>query len=155
MNKAELAREAWRLLIEAMFERQGHFMALASESGLNPGSLKLLITLDPSQPVSMRTLARSIRCDASVMTWLVDRLEEREMVERRVSPRDRRVKAVVLTKKGMEAQEMFMSRLLEPPPSFASLTVDDLKGVAKALGKLPAARRPGLMPVARARPKRE
>ena len=49
----------------------------------------------------MRALAEAWHCDASNVTWLVDQLESRHLVERQVSTTDRRVKTVVLTDAGL------------------------------------------------------
>ena len=46
---------------------------------------------------SMRVLADEWTCDASNATFIVDRLEERGLAERRSVPEDRRLKLVVLT----------------------------------------------------------
>ena len=42
----------------------------------------------------MRHLASLLKCDPSNVTFLVDRLEERGLVERQTDPADRRVKLV-------------------------------------------------------------
>jgi hypothetical protein len=42
----------------------------------------------------MRALASVLCRDASMATWLVDRLEERGLAQRRTPPNDRRVKTV-------------------------------------------------------------
>ncbi len=61
----------------------------------------LLWQLDPERPApSMGELAGKLYVDPSTVTFLVDKLEDRGLVERRASERDRRVKAVVLTEDG-------------------------------------------------------
>jgi DNA-binding MarR family transcriptional regulator len=50
----------------------------------------------------MRSLAESLHCDASYMTDLVDKLEQRGMIERRSSAEDRRVKLIALTGWGQQ-----------------------------------------------------
>ena len=108
-------------------------------SGLNPGAIKLLQWLDPGQPKPMRALADALSCDASNVTWLVDRLEERELVERRPEPGDRRVKTIVLTDAGIEMQARLAEAWSEPPASLATLGADDLLALVEALRKLPSA----------------
>lgn len=52
------------------------------------------------EPLSQRQLAERFGCDPSNISVLVDRLAERELVERRPNPRDGRVKLVVATDAG-------------------------------------------------------
>ena len=128
--------------MDVVFSQQGHFLSLTQEFGINPGSLKLLLSLDPDQPAPMYTLAEQIRCDASMVTWLVDRLEERGLVERRSSATDRRIKTVVLTREGADFRKRFEARLYEPPAAFKALPVEELEGLAKTLCKVRAAQEP-------------
>ncbi len=63
--------------------QRGEHLALLREHGLTPGHMKTLSILDPEQPRPMGVMADMMHCDASQVTWLVDRLEERGFVERR------------------------------------------------------------------------
>jgi len=63
--------------------QRGRFFAILQEFGLSPGDLRALVALDGDQPRPMRALARAWNCDASNATWMVDRLENRGLVERR------------------------------------------------------------------------
>lgn len=136
MTTHDLRKDAWRLLIHTMFAQQERFISLAADLKLNPGSLKLLSILDAAKPVPMRTLAEFLHCDASLITMLVDRLEQEGMVEREVLATDRRVKTIVLTRKGLKAQQRFRERLYEPPESFSSLTDTELNAISSALKKV-------------------
>jgi len=124
------------LLIGAVFQRQDYLVQTAAELGLNPGHMKALILLDPAHPAPMRSLSDALMCDASMATWLVDRLEEQRLVERKASTSDRRVKTVALTQKGVAARKQIEAKLLEPPPEFDALTPEDLAGLMRALRKL-------------------
>ena len=80
--------------------------------------MNALLFLEPGEPCSMRTLAGAWKCDASNVTWLVDRLEEHGLAERRPHPTDRRVRTVALTPQGrasMRAQ--IESKFFEAPAS--------------------------------------
>jgi DNA-binding MarR family transcriptional regulator len=106
------------------------------ELGLTPGHVKALMVLN-DQPRPMGSLAESLGCDASTVTWLVDRLEERGLAERRPSLTDRRVKAVLLTSAGMESRAHLMERLYEPPDELIALDRSRLEALRSALGHLP------------------
>jgi DNA-binding MarR family transcriptional regulator len=84
-------------------------------------------------------MADALSCDASMVTWLVDRMEERGLVERLALPSDRRVKTVALTTLGVATRDRLMSALYEPPPELLSLDTTSLETLRSQLSKLPAA----------------
>ena len=90
----------------------------------------------------MGGLAQGMACDASTMTWLVDRLEERGRVERRPHPNDRRVKTVVLTPAGIQTKARVHEILYEPPPALLALDRETLQTLRRALSKLDSAADP-------------
>ena len=59
------------------------------------------------------------------MTGLVDRLEQRGLIERQSNPKDRRVKLIALTKAGETLRDRLSERLFEPLPFIAVLTLQD------------------------------
>jgi DNA-binding MarR family transcriptional regulator len=73
----------------------------------------------------MVSLARSLHCHDSNVTGLVDRLEQRGLIERQSNPKDRRVKLVALTKAGETFRDRLLERLFEPLPFIAVLTLQD------------------------------
>lgn len=108
---AHPAHEVLQLLV-AMSGRLGrHFAARAAECGLAAAEGKVLLALDPDDPLSMRALARKLGYDASNLTGVVDRLEDRGAVERHVDPSDRRVKTISPTERGGQLREQ-LSHLL-------------------------------------------
>jgi DNA-binding MarR family transcriptional regulator len=138
-GERELAAEVWRLMAEFAFTRfQGtEHVRILREAGLTPGHMKAMSILDPERPKPMRALADSLACDASTVTWLVDRLEERGLVERRASTTDRRVKTVVLTGPGIELRERLGAALFTPPPELTDLDAESLRALRDALARLP------------------
>jgi DNA-binding MarR family transcriptional regulator len=112
-------------------------MEVARELGLTPGHTKTLFELDDKVGKPMGELASSLACDASSATWLVDRLEERGLVERRPYPGDRRVKAVVLTEEGVKTRALLTERLSAPPDDLVALDREDLEKLHTAMDRLP------------------
>ena len=106
---------------------------MLQEQGLTPGHLKVLVMLGSGEALPMGSLAQGMGCDASTMTWLVDRLEERGLVERRMLPSDRRVKTVVLTSQGQKTAEAARKQLYKPPAEFLSLDEETLRTLRDAL----------------------
>ena len=99
--------------------------------------MNALLFLQPGEPCSMRTLADAWKCDASNVTWLVDRLEEHGLAERRPHPTDRRVRTVALTRKGTQMRAQIESKLFEAPASIArAQRRHDLETLGRILRKL-------------------
>lgn len=86
---------------------------------------------------TMRSLADEWGCDASNVTWIVGRLEERGLVRRRPDSRDGRVKLVVLTAEGGRTWKRVLDRMWTLPPALVSLSRADLEALRKALARLP------------------
>ncbi len=80
----------------------------------------------------MRTLADEWRCDASNVTFLVDRLERLGLVTRTASTTDRRVKTVTLTPEGARTRDLIQSQGFQPPPAFLRLSRAQLQAVIDA-----------------------
>jgi DNA-binding MarR family transcriptional regulator len=86
-----------------------HFASVALSLDLTPPQMGMLKELGEGTP--MGALASMIRCDASNVTWMTDRLEERGLVERVADPKDRRVKRLVLTEAGRRLRKQIDRRL--------------------------------------------
>src|SRR5262245_45828037 len=109
---ADPATEAWTLVMDMLFsERPPRIPAVAAEFGLSPVGVKLLQILEPGLELPMRQLAERCYCDASNVTGIVDKLEERGLVERRDSPEDRRVKLIALTAAGEDMRAAVVTRI--------------------------------------------
>jgi len=110
--------------------------AHAAAVGLSPAQVTALLTLVPGEAVPMRSLAARLDYDASNLSVLIDRLERRGAVERRLDPADRRVKALVLTPEGERLRAAFWRALTEDPGPLAPLGDADLRVLAQALGAI-------------------
>jgi DNA-binding MarR family transcriptional regulator len=133
------AREAWELMLQLFFGQRDRFLALSVKHGLAPAHTKALLDLDPDQTASMRHLATQLSCDASYVTAIVDRLEERGYVERRPSLADRRVKEVVLTAAGRQAREEIHDALHRPPDSLVRLSAADQRALRNIVRRMTSA----------------
>jgi DNA-binding MarR family transcriptional regulator len=81
----------------------------------------------------MGELAALMRCDNSNMTGIVDRLEERGLVERTAAERDRRVKLIALTAHGRELREELNRRMAAPPEVIENLSAADRRALRDIL----------------------
>ena len=124
-RRASPASEAWALMFELMHLSKQRFMAIASEFDLSPPQVMALRQLDPDEPKPMSELAIALRCDNSNVTGIVDRLEDRGLVERRPAAHDRRVKMLSITERGVQVRAGLSARLAEPPEPLANLSIED------------------------------
>ena len=128
--KVSPAREAWQLATDILFsERPPRMPAVAHEFGMSPMGIKTLYLLEPGVEIPMSQVAEQCGCDASNITGIVDRLESRGLIERRDSPRDRRVKLIALTDAGAEIHHQVLDRLYEPPAAIAALSAADQRAL--------------------------
>jgi DNA-binding MarR family transcriptional regulator len=101
------------------------FFAVASEFELSPPQVMALRHLDPAEPRPMSELADALHCDNSNVTGIVDRLEDRGLVERRPGDNDRRVKMLIVTERGVELRRRLSERLDTAPSALARLSEED------------------------------
>ena len=131
-----LADEVWATFLHLFLARRNQFLDASFELGLTPGETNALLAIDPNEPRAMGELASDWRCDASNVTWIVDRLEEKQMVERRPMPSDRRVKTIALTDTGRETWAAILERLQASPPELQRLPVGDLMALRDAMARI-------------------
>ena len=138
-TKQELAADVWRSMFEFLIatrSQRDKVLARLGLTGLTPNDSKALFSLQPGEGKPMGALAGEWTCDASNATWMVDRLEERGLAERRAVPGDRRVKMVYLTPLGVKTRKKLMDGMFEPPPELLRLERDDLLALRRAMEKL-------------------
>ena len=140
--KKVLAADVWRLMLDCSLGQFGRTSGILQRLGLTPGHMKLMMQLEAGEGRPMGSLAQTFQCDASTMTWLVDRLEERGLVERRMLPSDRRVKTVALTPVGVKTKAELMEKLYEPPDELLKIDRAALEDVRTALTQLRASAPP-------------
>jgi DNA-binding MarR family transcriptional regulator len=136
-SKHALAADAWGPLARFFFDTVRHRQRVLVREGLTPNDARAFMALDATEGKSMRSLADEWTCDASNATFIVDRLEERGLAERRSVPEDRRLKLVVLTPLGEETKRRVLTHFFDPPPELLELSREDLEALRDAVAKLP------------------
>lgn len=81
----------------------GIFLQEVGELGVTPVQYAALQVVGNQPGTDQRTLSRTIALDASTTGGVVDRLEARGWLERRLSPEDRRARRLFLTPAGQQA----------------------------------------------------
>ncbi|MGS0756059.1 MarR family winged helix-turn-helix transcriptional regulator [Roseateles sp. GG27B] len=101
----------------------GIFMDETADVNVTPVQFALLFAASRQAGLDQRTLAGKIGLDTSTIGAVVDRLESRELIERKVSPDDKRVRLLSVTPAGeqllqgvMPAMLRAQDRMLAPLP---------------------------------------
>jgi DNA-binding MarR family transcriptional regulator len=127
------AREAQQLFFEIGMVQRQRVGAALTELGLTFSQAHALRLLDAGRPTPMSALAARLFCDASNVTGIADRLESRNLIERRAAEDDRRVKGLVLTTAGEKLRDQVYELMSEPPEPIAALSVADQRALRDIL----------------------
>lgn len=77
-----------------------HFSATVGKDGLSAPQFGALLLIEANPDISQSAVAEALRFDRSTLVQIIDRLEDRGLVVRNVSPTDRRSHALRLTDRG-------------------------------------------------------
>jgi MarR family transcriptional regulator, organic hydroperoxide resistance regulator len=135
-SKTGLARRAWGLMFDYLMRTAPERSRGLGRRGLTPNDARAISSLDPAEGRSMRSLANAWECDPSNATWIVDRLVRRGLAERRDHVSDRRVKLVVLTRKGKRTRSELLAEFHTPPADLLEADGVDLEALANALERV-------------------
>lgn len=130
----ELQAELEYRLLVLVDQLRARTAVVAAELGLTPQQAMLLRHL--GRPRTMGDLARTLACDRSNVTGLVDRLAARGLVERVVDPDDRRVKHLWLTEQGQALRATLQTRFFAESPATAGLPSAERRQLLLMLRKL-------------------
>ncbi|MEU7209924.1 MarR family winged helix-turn-helix transcriptional regulator [Streptomyces sp. NPDC044989] len=119
-----------------LFMRTGdRIEAVLAEHGLTPATAQALWAIDPDQaPPSMKTLAGRLYCNAPNLSFVMNQLTDRGLVERNADPADRRSRVVALTDDGRRVREAVIEATLALTP-FARFGDEELRKLVDLLGK--------------------
>jgi DNA-binding MarR family transcriptional regulator len=131
-----LARRVWQAMFEVLTRTAPARTTSLARRGLTPNDSRALFSLDPRTGRSMRSLADEWQCDPSNATWIVDHLEELGLAQRQAVLHDKRIKLVVLTRKGVRTREELLEEFHQPPPEFGVLQRAELEALDRILAKL-------------------
>lgn len=104
-DDAGWSRQLWDELSRAFDALREHAAGDVARHGLSLGEFGVLEALVDGGPLRAGELQEEARASSGGVTYLVDRLEERGLVERRPDPDDRRARLVELTGRGREMMD--------------------------------------------------
>ncbi|WP_406305203.1 MarR family transcriptional regulator [Streptomyces sp. NBC_00879] len=96
-----LTREVVELIGTVVARYYTEYEQAAAKHSLTGAQARVLGLL-ALEPLPMRQVAQTLKCEPSNITGIVDRLEARGLVERRPDPGDRRVKLAAPTEDGKD-----------------------------------------------------
>jgi DNA-binding MarR family transcriptional regulator len=135
-----MKEERVRLSLVPPVHRATHRIGLLIQGarlGLSQGEAHLLAELHEAGPRSVGDLHRAFAHRKSTLTGILDRMEERGLVKRRVREDDRRSFSVELTSKGRTAAERAHRRLAELEGAVRKrVSAQDLRGFAAVVEAL-------------------
>jgi DNA-binding MarR family transcriptional regulator len=133
MPSEEIDRDVCKLVHGLARTLDGHVRRVADTMGLTPSQVVALREL--SEPITARELAARMACEASNATFVLDRLEERGLLNRHPHPTDRRAKQIVLTPEGDRRRTEALKRLGDGSP-LGSLRADQQESLRDLLRAL-------------------
>ncbi|MFF2525865.1 MarR family winged helix-turn-helix transcriptional regulator [Streptomyces liangshanensis] len=119
-------------VVARYYEEYEHAAARYSLTGAQARVLGLLSL----EPLPMRRIAQKLKCEPSNVTGIVDRLEARDLVERRPDPADRRVKLAAPTEQGLETSARLRDSLDFAREPLASLSEDERRVLRDLLRRM-------------------
>jgi DNA-binding MarR family transcriptional regulator len=127
---------AWQLLVKFFFAQREHLPARGEAFELSPVQCHVLHLIEPERPMPMGRLAETLGCDASNVTGLVDRLEDRGLVQRRPSAEDRRIKVIQLTPTGSRVRAQLLRHVTSSARPLSKLSTADQRALVRILERL-------------------
>ncbi|SCG07146.1 DNA-binding transcriptional regulator, MarR family [Streptomyces sp. MnatMP-M17] len=107
----------------------------AAEHSLTGAQARVLRLLS-MEPMPMRRIAQKLKCEPSNVTGIVDRLEARDLVERRPDPADRRVKLAAPTEKGRATAALLRNSLDFAREPLAALSEEERRVLRDLLKRM-------------------
>lgn len=119
---------------QTLFRRMQRIL---SSHGLTPSEFGILLLIHDNPGLSQSDLGRAIRADRSTVVALIDRFENRKLVERQPSPFDRRSHALRLTEPGQKAMTDLVPQVQGHEQEILSrLSVDEQSQLIDLLNKI-------------------
>lgn len=116
------------------------FLDETADQGLTPVQYAALQAVGNTPGIDQRTLAATIGFDTSTIAGVVDRLEARGLMQRQVSPTDRRARQLTLTADGAQLLAAVLPQMLAAQQRMlAPLNASERAEFMRLLGKLLAA----------------
>lgn len=136
-QETEPALKLWVVLSRAHASIYAHAVAHAADHGLSLAEFAILEALYHRGRMMLGDIQRRILVSSGGITFLVDRLAEKQLVVRQECPEDRRAKYVALTREGTRLiRELFPEHARTLAEAMKGLTTDEQREAARLLRTL-------------------
>jgi DNA-binding MarR family transcriptional regulator len=132
MAEVSKQQEIVKLVMDLSRNLMSHYDAELAELHLTFPQAMLLRQLGDALP--MNEAAGKLHCDPSNVTGIVDRLEARGLIERRLLTKDRRVKHLALTPAGRRLRRR-VEAILSAAPGVSDLGASDQTALLNLLSR--------------------
>lgn len=117
MSTPSLQNNVYWQLLRAAINAKHNLMSIAEKHNLTVMQMYTLCLLETDTAIPMNSLTVMLRCDASNVTGIVDRLFKHKFIKREEDPSDRRAKLIGLTPKGAKLCEKLKETLTTYQPT--------------------------------------
>ncbi len=133
----QVALKLWITLSRAYNAVNAHAVADVRQEGLSIGEFAVLELLYHRGPSLLGEIQRRILVSSGGITFLVDKLAEKGMVERRDSPDDRRARYAALTREGARVMKrIFPRHAARVTAAMAGLSASEQREATRLLKQL-------------------
>jgi len=114
-----------------------HFSTTVGQKDITAPQFGTLLLIEANPDISQSAIAAALRFDRSTLVQIIDRLEDRDLVVRRVSSTDRRSHALRLTESGAALLEKLKELAVSHEGDVAgALSTDEREQLIDLLKKL-------------------
>src|SRR5882757_4084475 len=110
----DLERDVCKLVHQLAQRLDVQVRRVGEELGLT--ATQVIALRELSEPITARELATRMSCEPSNATFVLDRLEQQGLIQRRPHPTDRRAKQIVLTSAGHRCRADVLEHLRTQSP---------------------------------------
>jgi DNA-binding MarR family transcriptional regulator len=128
-----IAEQLSQVFFELLMRHKLHFSEEVAALGISPIQARTLLCISPEQPRTMSEVAQELGCGPSNITGVIDKLEARGLVERRMREGDRRARTLAMTRKGFALRKRLADRMARPAPWMLALPPDDQERLVQIL----------------------
>lgn len=134
MNREEASLRALTILLRASSSVSSMLKKDMQSYGVNPTEFTVMEVLYSKGPQPIQIIGNKVLLASSSITYVIDQLEKKEYVERKVNEQDRRVTLVSLTQTGHEFMEkVFPQHSTLIQDLFGNLSEEEISQLSEAL----------------------
>ena len=137
MNRDEASLRALTILLRASSSVSSMLKKDMQSYGLNPTEFTVMEVLYNKGAQPIQVIGNKVLLASSSITYVIDQLEKKKYVERKVNENDRRITLVSLTSSGQEFMEKVFPQHSEIIQElFGDLSQSDIENLSESLKKI-------------------